>query len=106
MVCTTYRREIQRKKKDKSSSESESESDEQVAAEAPRRRAGRQNTKLFMFENSHQLQSSHALALLKKFSVAHFIRKVPPYPGPRPAPLTDAWKTRARSLGGAQTEFN
>ena len=98
MVCTTYRRGIQRKSKDKSSSESGSESDEQVAAEAPQRRAGRQNTKLFPFEESHQLKLTHAIALSRKFSVAHFIRKVPPYPGPRPDPLTDAWKTRARSF--------
>ena len=88
--------EIQRKKKKESSTSSGSESDK--PAQTSRRTAGRQPAKLFNFQDAHQLKDTHALALHKKFSVAHFIRKVPPYPGPRPSPLTEAWKSRARTF--------
>jgi hypothetical protein len=96
MVCTTYRREIARKKKKDNSESSGSDSDEPSDAKAPRRAAGRQPDTLFHFQGTHQLKETHALTLLKKYSVAHFIKKVPAYPGPRPLPLTEAWKTRAR----------
>jgi hypothetical protein len=96
MVCTSYRREISRKVKEPSSSDStssESDSDDRVR----KQRAGRQQTQLFHFQDQHPLHETHALALLRKYSVAQFIRKVPAFPGPRPDPLTDAWKTLARA---------
>ena len=96
-VCTTFRREKERKKKESSSSNSSgSDSDKHQSEQNPETRRGRKRTTLFTFQAPHQLMATHAIALLKKISVAHFIKKVPPYPGPRPIPLTDPWKTRAR----------
>ena len=96
LVCTSYRREIQRKRKKTISSDSSGSESDEPPAETSRRAAGRQPDKLFNFQDAHQLKDTHALALLKKFSVAHFIKKVPAYPGPRLLPLTEAWKGRAR----------
>ena len=101
LVCMTYRREISRKTKEKSSSES-SNSDHSTSdssdssSEKTKQRRGRRTTFLFHFQSPHPLRETHALALLKRFSVAQIIRKVPAAPGPRPDPLTDAWKARAR----------
>ena len=101
LTCTTYRREIARKKVDSSSSNSDSDDsdiDEHQRSQTSQPRRGRNRTTLFPFEAPHPLKESHALALLRKFSVAHFIKRVPPYPGARPTPLTDAWKNRARAF--------
>jgi hypothetical protein len=98
-VCTTFRREKERKKKESSSSNSsDSDSDKKQSQQNSDTRPGRKRTTLFIFQAQHQLMATHAIALLKKFSVAHFIKKVPPYPGPRPTPLTDPWKSRARAF--------
>ncbi len=101
LVCMTYRREITRKTKEKSSSESSnsdhSNSDSSdSSSEEKKQRRGRRTTFLFHFQSPHPLRETHALALLKRFSVAQIIQKVPAAPGPRPDPLTDAWKARAR----------
>jgi hypothetical protein len=92
MVCITYRREISRKTKELSSSDSDTDSSESDKKE----KRGRKPTHLFHFQDPHRLKDTHALALLRQYSVAQIIRKVPAAPGPRPDPLTDAWKTRAR----------
>ena len=98
-VCTTFRRENERKKKESSSSNSsDSDSDKQQSEPNCETHRGRKRTTLFTFQAQHQLMATHAIALLKKISVAHFIKKVPPYPGPRPTPLTDPWKSRARAF--------
>jgi hypothetical protein len=101
-ICCTYRRLISRKTKDDTTSDSSaSDSDSDVqpqASNTPRKKAGRQPTELFLFQESHQLKDSHATALLKQYSVGQFLRKVPPYPGPRSEPLTESWKTRARTF--------
>jgi hypothetical protein len=100
-VCTTFRREKEKKKKDSESSSnnsSDSDSDKHQSEQNAETRRGRKRTTLFTFQSPHQLMDTHAIALLKRFSVAHFIKKVPPYPGPRPTPLTDPWKSRARAF--------
>ena len=92
MVCMTYRRDISRKTREPSSSDSDTDSSDSDEKE----RRGRKPTHLFRFQDPHRLKDTHALALLKQYSVAQIIRKVPAAPGPRPDPLTDVWKTRAR----------
>ena len=99
LACTTYRREISRKRKEASSSDSNSATSDSDSDDPVRKpRAGRQLTQLLRFQDQHRLKESHALALLRKYSVAQMIRKVPAYPGPRPDPITEAWKTRARAF--------
>jgi hypothetical protein len=88
----TYRREISRKTIHPSSSDTDSDSSDSDKKE----KRGRKPTHLFHFQDPHRLKDTHALALLRQYSVAQIIRKVPAAPGPRPNPLTDAWKTRAR----------
>jgi hypothetical protein len=88
----TYRRDISRKTKELSSSDSDTDSSGSDEKEKP----GRKPTHLFRFRDPHRLKETHGLALLKQYSVAQIIRKVPAAPGPRPDPLTDAWKARAR----------
>ena len=98
MVCMTYRREISRKSKEPSSSDSDHDTNDSSnsSSEEKEQRRGRQTTCLFRFRSPHRLKDTHALALLKRYSVAQIIRKVPAAPGPRPDPLTDAWRTQAR----------
>ena len=98
MVCMTYRRLISRKTKDQSNSDSDHDTDDSSDSSSGEKKQcpGRKTTFLFHFRSPHPLKDTHALALLQRYSVAQIIRKVPAAPGPRPDPLTDAWKTRAR----------
>jgi hypothetical protein len=98
MVCMTYRREISRKTKEPSTSDSDSSNSSNSSSDEKKQRRGRRTTFLFHFQSPHRLRETHALALLKRYSVAQIIRKVPAAPGPRPDPLTDAWMARARAF--------
>ena len=100
-VCISFRREITSKKnkaQETSSSHSSSDQHNESGAKTSRSRRGRKPSILFNFQPEHPLHDSHALALHRKHFIAQFIQKIPPYPGKRPEPLTDTWKSRARKF--------
>ena len=102
LVCCTFRREItsNKKKTDNDSSSSDSEQDAASASktDSSKPSRGRKPSVLFRFQPEHPLAQSHALTLHKKHGIAQFVKKIPPYPGKRPDPLTDQWKSRARQF--------
>ena len=103
-VCCSFRREINSKteKKDKQSSSDTEQEDvagvQSKQQQQSRPRRGRKKTVLYTFQKEHPLVASHAVALHRKHCISQFIKKVPPYPGKRSDPLTEAWKSRARNF--------
>ena len=109
-VSATERRETKKNQeknaKDLENSDSESDQSENDGNDCtankestlPANKMGRQPAKIVYFDPKHQLAQSHCSALLSKHRVIQFIKKVPPFPGPRPLPLTDVWKERARKF--------
>jgi hypothetical protein len=72
MVCMTYRREISTKTKEPSSSDSGHDINDSSnsSSDEKEQRRGRRTTCLFHFRSPHRLKDTHALALLKRYSVA------------------------------------
>lgn len=66
--------------------------------DAPPVPVGRPPLKRHEFKDGHPLKNSHALTLQAKHSIPLFVKRVPPYPGKRPEPLTQAWKDKARKF--------
>ena len=110
MVCTVRRQPAKTEEDREASSSDESESDNDADAQAPdvaegfeepalkQRGRGRPAFEAIDFQNDHPLHGLEKQACLKLHSVAIIVPKTPPCPGPRPHPLTPAWKQMARNF--------
>lgn len=78
-------------------SDSENERSQPVKASKPRGR-GRPALKGYAFHEDHPLYGLYNLECLSVHTNAIIVARTPPCPGPRPNPLTDAWKQLARNF--------
>jgi hypothetical protein len=110
LVCTVRRQPVKGEENTHSSGSSdESHSDidaaapeglrEVEAAPAKKQRGrGRPAFKTADFQTEHPLHGMAQQACLKLHAVAIIVPRTPPCPGPRPTPLTPAWKQMARNF--------
>ena len=61
-----------------------------------KRDAGRKPTARFEFKEGHPLRATHECQIMIQHTVPNIVRRIPPYPGPRPSVLTAPWKSAAR----------
>ena len=58
--------------------------------------AGRKPAARFEFKEGHPLRATHECQIMVQHTVPNIVRRIPPYPGPRPSVLTAPWKSAAR----------
>ena len=54
--------------------------------------AGRKPAARFQFKEGHPLRSTHECQIMIQHMVPNIVKRIPRFPGPRPTPLTNAWK--------------
>ena len=87
---------IVEKGKDKETDSSKKGKDKETDTSEKKDTAGRKPTARFEFKEGHPLRATHECQIMIQHTVPNIVRRIPPYPGPRPSILTAPWKSAAR----------